>query len=288
MAKLKMKKIEIAGLLSDRKKIVERLQREGILEFADGIGDVLSGLNVSDSILRFEKGVAVAVEAQTILQNYAPAKKSITAALTGKMKIEKKEFGKRAEHWDVLLNYCYDLVSCHKKILECQASSVRTEVAVDALKIWLSFDGPMQTRGTKSTICLIGTLPGQKTKEEILAEMKDKNPLLELFSLEIISSFKLQTCIAVLCHLCVAEETLSLLREMDFVLPSEPAKEVPRDKQKQLEQETEKYKLEIEKSAEKIKSYADKAEEIEFLIDYLTMRKDKYAARQRPPPPRQR
>lgn len=44
-----MKKIEIIGLLSDRKKIIERLQRRGIVEITDFEEEGFSKLNTKAS-----------------------------------------------------------------------------------------------------------------------------------------------------------------------------------------------------------------------------------------------
>ena len=50
-----MKKIEIIGLLQDRKKIIERLQRRGIVEIIDFNEDGFSKLDTRNSISQFEK-----------------------------------------------------------------------------------------------------------------------------------------------------------------------------------------------------------------------------------------
>ena len=57
MAKCKMKRIEIAALLSDSKKIVERLQRRGVVEICDNTDEELVRLNTQAMIGVFEKNL---------------------------------------------------------------------------------------------------------------------------------------------------------------------------------------------------------------------------------------
>lgn len=278
MAKLPMKRIEIVALLEDRKKLIERLQRQGIVEICNCQNEALVKMNTSTYISQFEKSLSVATQAKAVLDEFAPIKKSILASLNGRRVIEKNEFGKDIAQKDIYLNYCFELVGCQKNISDNRAEIIRTQTLMDALKIWLDLDIPMQYKGTKNTRCFIGTIPGQKTSEGIISEIAEINPGLEMIDVEIISSYKEQTCIVVICHVDIADSTFDALREIGFVQPSDPTKHEPKIRMKRYEDELLKCNRIIEENINKIKTYADKADKIEFLIDYLTMRRDKYIA----------
>ncbi|MDE6092594.1 MAG: hypothetical protein K2G14_05810, partial [Ruminococcus sp.] len=55
MAKLRMKKIELIALLTDSKKIVELLQRRGVVEISQNDDEALDNTNVTAVIGEFEK-----------------------------------------------------------------------------------------------------------------------------------------------------------------------------------------------------------------------------------------
>ena len=278
MAQLRMKRIEIIALMEDRKNIMERLQRRGIIEFSDCRDEALVKMNTVSNVSQFEKNISAAVQAKEILQEYAPPKKSFLSSLNGRREIEKDEFGRYVDQKYDYLEICFNLIHLKKVITENRAAVIRTQTLMEALRIWIGLDIPMQCKGTKSTRCFIGSIPRQWTKEDILIDIAKRNPSLEMIDVEIVSSYKEQTCIAVFCHHDAADDTSEVLRQMDFISPSDPTKHPPRHRMQRYEDALVQYGREISESIEKIKIYADKDSEIEFLIDYLVMRKDKYLA----------
>jgi len=278
MAKLSMKRIEIVALLKDRKKIMERLQRRGIIEFSDCQDEALIKMNTASFVSQFEKNMNAAMQAKEILDEYAPIKKSFLSTLNGRRAIEKNEFGRYVDQSVAYLKNCYDLVDAKKTITDNQAAIIRTQTLMDSLKIWLDLDIPMQFRGTNNTRCFVGILPKKRTSEDILWEMTQRNPALEMLHVEVISAFKEQTCVVVICHSTIAEDMNETLRQMGFIFPSDPTKHAPKLRMQRYEDDLIRYNREIDESIHKIKSYADKNEEIEFLVDYLAMRKEKYIA----------
>ncbi len=278
LAKLSMNRIEIIALLNDNKKIIERLQRYGVVEFSNYQDDELIKMNTSSLVALFEKNKNTADEAKDILDEFAPSKKSILSGLNPRKAIDTDEFSRYAENNDKYLQQCFDLIRLKKTITENRAAIIRTQAHMDALKIWLELDIPMQFKGTKNTRCFIGVIPGERTEESILTEISSLCPELEMLHVEVISSFKEQTCVAVICHNEVSEQTNEVLRQAGFVFPSNGESQEPKLRMQQYENEIDKYNSEIEDCINKIKAYSDKMNEIEFLSDYLVMRKDKYSA----------
>ena len=79
-----MKKIEIIGLLQDRKKIIERLQRRGIVEIIDFNEDGFSKLDTRSSISQFEKNMNSAISARNIFMKRFPNKMGLFECFKGK------------------------------------------------------------------------------------------------------------------------------------------------------------------------------------------------------------
>jgi len=278
VAKLVMKRIEIVALLQDRKQILELLQQRGMVEISDLNDEALVKVNTDSRVLMFDKCINTAVAAKEILSKYCPAKQSLLSMLNGRREISKGEFESFAKQSSIYLDKCHKLIELDKAINEHRAAIVKIQTMMDSLKAWADLDMPMQYKGTKYTCCYVGTLPNQRAREDILQDIAARKPELDLFHLEVVASYKEMTCIAVICHKSAADETLDVLRQIGFSYPSYLTDQVPSQALRQFEQEIDKYEKEIEGCIKSIESYAEEREKIELLIDYFSMRKDKYQA----------
>ena len=278
MAKLAMKRIEIIALLDDRKKILDQLQYLGVVDFSDCQDETLVKINTDSHISRFEKSINTVVAAKEILDRFAPPKKNALSFLYGRREITKAEYESLVAQSSEYLQICYDLIEYDRIISENRAAIVKYQTAIDSLKPWLELDIPMQFKGTKNTRCFIGAFPSQKTEEDIFSELLKKNPWLDMVHIEVISAFKEQTCVAVICHSSIAGETFEALRQTGFSLPSSIIEQVPIQTVRQYEKEIERCQSEIEEKTGLIKSHAGIIEKIEFLVDYYNIRKEKYQA----------
>lgn len=273
-----MKRIQIAALMENRSEILEYLQRKGIVEFSDKEEDSLSKINTSETVSQYEKYISTAVQAKAILDEYAPLKKSLLSSLSDRRELGTAEYKKYFSQREDILRRCYDLVEYQRAIADKKAEIVKAQTLYDTLMVWQSLDIPMAFEGTKLTRCFIGTLPSQYTKEGLLSKITEVSPNLRELDIEIITASKEQTCLAVICHRSMASEVLEALREIGFAQPSEPIKQVPKKRLLQIKNEISGYRSEIEKNINNIRSYSDKVDKIEFLIDYLAMRRDKSIA----------
>jgi len=278
MAKLLMKRIEIVALLKDRKEILEHLQRCGIVEFNDYQDEAIVKINTASNVSQFERSITTAIAAKEILNEYAPTKKNLLSSLRGRREIEIDNFVELVDKRETNLQNCYNLIRYGRVINENRAAIVRTQTQMDSLKRWIDIDIPMKFKGTKYTRCYIGVVPNQRTDEDILLAIAEINPKLEMIHVEVVSAFKEQTCIVVVCHNSIADDTYEVLRQVGFVSSSDLTDQIPCVKLQQYEKDIEIYNSEIDENIKKIKECVDLIDDIEFLIDYFTMRKDKYQA----------
>ena len=88
MAVLQMQKIHICALNTDRKQILESLQRKGIVQInADQDTDIFHCTDTSAGCAKYEKFSHMADQALKILDTYAPEKKGLLASLEGKREV---------------------------------------------------------------------------------------------------------------------------------------------------------------------------------------------------------
>ena len=102
MAVLPMKKAFLCGLKKDRKRTLEYLQRQGVLEVSEEIGEdaVFQKMDVLSSKAVFERNAADAERALGILQSYASEQKGLLDSFKGREVMPLSEYEEMAERHD--------------------------------------------------------------------------------------------------------------------------------------------------------------------------------------------
>ncbi len=272
MAKLRMKKIELIALLTDSKKIIELLQRRGVVEICRNTDEELFSTNVSAITGEFEKFRSTASQALEILEKYSPEQSSIADMFGGRTEIEKHAFGKEAMQLEKIMNSANEIIRCSRIINESQAETAQLITKYDTLKQWSSLDIPLNFKGTATTCAFIGTLPVQITAEEV------ENMLPDGCCAEIIQSSKEQTNLFIVCIREKAEETEDILRKNAFLPISENDNRTPAKFMEDIKSKQNELSRKSDDAVRKIKELSEKRKELKFTVDYLTMRKDKYEA----------
>ncbi|WP_455530213.1 V-type ATP synthase subunit I [Ruminococcus sp.] len=272
MAKLKMKKIELIAMLTDSKKIIELLQRRGVVEITENNDEELENTNVTAVVGEFDKFRNTAAQALEIIDNYAPEKASLNDLLGGRTEVEKHEVVKEAMHMDQVMGAAGEIIKNQRYITDSANSASQLQIKCDMLEHWKNLDVPLNFKGTATTSAFIGTLPYLTASEEL----EEKLP--ENCSVEVISSTKDQTNVFIICSKDVSDEAEDILRRLAFAHVSEPESMTPKELIAEYTAEIDKLNDESEKAKENITKLAENRQKLRFVIDYLQMRKEKYDA----------
>lgn len=271
MAKLKMKKIELIALLTDSKKIIELLQRRGVVEISRNTDSELDSTNVTAVVAGFEKFRITVAAALDVLDRYSPEKKSITEMFDSRTEVETDDFGRGAMQLEKIMNVANRIVRSSQEIDETEKSILQLDVKCDILKQWEKLDIPLNFRGTATTAAFIGSVPSG-VSEDLIESFPDGTYT------EIISQSREQTNLFILCSNCVAEEVGDLLRKNSFTKVSETEKGTPAEIAGRCQNER-KALLQRKSGLEKAVTELDThRKSLRFAVDYLNMRKDKYNA----------
>ena len=272
MAKLKMKKIELIAMLTDSKKIIELLQRRGVVEISRNDDEELENTNVTAVVGEFDKFRNTASQALEIIDNYAPEKASITDMFSGKTEVEKHEFGREAMQMEKVMSAANEIIKNQRLITDSANSISQLEIKCDMLQRWLPLDVPLNFKGTATTLAYIGTLPYQITAESLEEQLPDN------CSVEVVSGSKEQTNLFILCSKSSYDEAGDILRRLAFVSASEPDSHTPKELISMYEQEISDFEKGTDEAKKNIEKLAENRKELRFVIDYLQMRKEKYDA----------
>lgn len=272
MAKLNMKRIEIIAQLSERKKIIEYLQRRGVVELTDGTEEGLEKLDTAGSVAQFEKAREDAAAAQAVLGKYAPVKKPMLASFNGPSAWKKDDFAREVQRVSQSMKMCYDINRLQADNNEAKAEIVRIAAMLDQLQSWRTLDLPTDFGGTRRTAAFIGTVPYACEKEAL--EEKLEHPA----EIEIIAAASEQTNLFVLCLHADEDAVYQTLREAGFAPAGQRLSCPPAEQIAQYEAQIAQLEQSIEQGEEAIIAYAGREAEFEFLLDYYDMRAQKYRA----------
>lgn len=278
MAVMQMQRFSICALKTNRKAILEALQILGITEIDNSVieDSGLEKMNTTENRQIFEKHAVLAEQALSVLQKYVPEKTSMFSSLEGKALMGKKEFDRIRDARKELLTTASALLEHSKRIAENNANVAKLENQIESLAPWMKLDVPMNYKGTSTVTMLLGTMPKPMTVEEIRTEIGTFDPQLEAYDVEVISTDKDMTYLAVLCLKKDAEKTEEAFRASGFASLSQSSGKIPAQWKKELENEIRQLKAENVKEEDRIRSYESKRGQLKMVSDYYRLRAEKY------------
>lgn len=278
MAVLQMQKIHICALNTDRKQILESLQRKGIVQIdADHDADIFHCMDTSAGCTKYEKFSQMAEQALKILDSYAPEKKSMLSSLEGKRDVALDDYRVMERNRGAAVEKADKILKLSRRIAEQKGNLTRVQVQYDQLMPWLGLDVPMNFTGTGSTKAFIGTLPGNYSLEQLHQMLATQAPELEAVSLEVVSADADQTCLFAVCPQARAEQLEDFLRQNGFSRPSVHTSAVPEDFANQLSGQMDEIRADIDKAEQALSEMGEHRRTLELMRDYYKTRAEKYA-----------
>lgn len=274
MAVLQMQRISICVLKEDRKRVLELIQRKGVLEITNDIPEdnVFRKMDFSLPENAFRKNIAATKEAVKIVESYHLEKKSMLSMLNGRNELPSEAYDSFSDKYNSVVRDTNRICALSKSIAENKAEILKYETQLEILGPWMQLDIPLNFKGTKNTNGFIGTIPGNWELESIYEKLANQTPV----DVEVINSTREQTSIFVICMKEKSEEVLEVLRTIGFSNPGLNLNQSPAEQMGAIQGQIAKSKEEIQKAEEVIQSFAGRIKEIEFLQDYETMRVEKY------------
>ena len=278
MAVLEMKRINIYALKTDRKKLLELLQRRGVVELniPEQAEELFEKMDTEAARQTFEKNAQQLIEAAAILDKAAPPEKSMPAFLAGRPALTLEEYEKTVAGAAAAAKTAAQILSLQKSITDNQAEILRLNTQLDALAPWLSLDISMRVIGTDSTSVFIGTFPEELTEAGLKERLAQALPEVSALDAEIVGVRPQQTCAFIICHAKYGMQVETALRGMGFSYPASPSKLPPAERAEDLKRRIAALEQENDAALEEIKSCRDSRTDLLYTADYYQMRADKY------------
>ncbi|MBO5955324.1 MAG: V-type ATP synthase subunit I [Clostridia bacterium] len=284
MAVLPMSRVSIFGLKKDRKKILEAIQRMGVLEVRtfSGADEGFENIDTSVSQAKFAKVRADAQQALEILGRYKPENKSLFESFEGLEKLSVSEYEDRLKKRDVVLGEATRVVKLEKEIVDLRAEIIKLSEKIESINPWKSLQVPLNFSGTKKTMAYLGSFSenySQQMLETVFSETctkKEMTDISQMVHFEVISQSDTQTCIMAICSRTIADKAEEVLRYMGLTAPAVIFDSLPVEKIKELKKEIEEAKNHIELNEKRIIEAVTFRDDFKFMVDYFNMRIDKY------------
>ncbi len=272
MSVVSMSRINIIGLKKDRKEILEYIQKLGIVEVKSfQYGTAFENIDTVAEQTHFQRIKDELKQAINIIEAYDKEEKSIFSALIGKQIISRKNYEKLIENREQIIDKAQYLLKLKKQIDDKKTEILRLEDKLDALIPWQRLTAPLNITGTDKTGVIFGILPDIRTKDEISARLEEKN-----ITVDIINTTKVKTYIAVIYLKNQSGDADGVLRDMGFAELQIDGEEMPAREMDKLKKRIQEIRNEICNYEKEICEAAEFSEHIKSLIDYYTMRIDKY------------
>ena len=278
MSKLRMKRIFICGLNSERKEVLDMLQRAGVVEIVEGdYKDAgLSHIDAADLKAVNTQKATLAEQAIAILDEFAPEKTGLLKSLEGAKDINVDAFDERVGHIDEYMSVAEALAELAKRIADHKSAIPKCLSRIDTLNAWQTLDIPLNFEGTDKTKAFIGSVAADVDAVGIYGLLQEQNEGSDSLEAEIISisRSKLMSGFMLICHRDDADKMEGLLRRINFVR-APLGSLVPTDETDSINREIEDHKAQIESLVNEVAAYSDHRDELGFAEDYYNMQADK-------------
>ena len=278
MAVVQMQRMNIFGLKADRKQILERVQRWGLMEVDIQLED--AQFSCSDTLAQrqqFDRQIRALQQALELLDRYAPEKKGLAGMLGGKTQITQAEYAAIVQDQAAVMRKANAMLEEEKSIAADQAAIAKLQAQQESLTPWLGLDVPMNAKGTARTALLCGTLPGQWDQQTLQTELASLAPEVDAYDAEILFQDR------DLCYLSFvvlreqAQPLEQALRGIGFARPAISCEKTPAQAREDMARQVRELEDQIAAAQQRQAACGQERRAFQIAVDYYRTRADKYA-----------
>lgn len=280
MAVLTTEKIHVGGLMENKSEIIRYLQQHSVVELkeASSGSEVFLVKDYSPEVQALEEDLRTVEEALSITKGYSSEKSSLFDSLKGKEIRPMDEYVAFKENYRTALETAKKIIAAQNEVYELESESIRLKASLTQYEPWLSLTLPLNYSGTTHTSAFIGSIPSKKTQGEIERDIKEIDPELEEFAIDVFSDTKTHTYFIALTLKEHRNRLKDALDQLKFTLPqisaNRPAKEIYNEIKEQIAstKETE------QNTTKALEELAVCEKDLKFMNDYILAQIDEKKA----------
>lgn len=274
MAITKMKRLELVGLNSERKRLIEYLQRCGVVDLSDSRGDELKSRETASQISQFEAYMSSAAAALDILRPYAATKSGM---FTKRKEADDDRYAVSDGEMMAATALVNEVLSIRKKREKNEEEIVSADAAINALEPYMALDAPLGIRRVGRVAIRLGTLDGDWNEEQLWDEFREAE--LDAVYFEILSHSKQQTAVWIMYPYEQTARFETVFAKINLIAPAiSLTGQTPAECAEEIRKKRTALMLENDELLDKMKACAKRKDEIELFYDKISVRRDKYRA----------
>lgn len=281
MSIVKMKRLRLLGLLTERDELLNKLLALGCVEVTESASKLAdpeyAALLHKDAtnFSEFRTNNTRLSSALATLKKHAPVKSGL---FIKRHEITENEFFSPAL-WNETLDVVGKINSLEREISRFYADESKLLSLKESLTPWQSLDIPLDTVETRDAAVFFGMIPSAYSFEEMEAKMKEDAGLVHVI---LVSSDKEQHYYAVIYHKTAAEPLFEVMRK--YAYSTAAFKDVAgtaAENIKAIDEKIANIHTEIDNRSKEIASYAGHRENIQICIDRSVQEMSREAAKER-------
>jgi len=281
MSIVKMNRLTLIGLESDKEQILDELMKFGVVDIENVQGKLteeewsrlLDRDGSEASVAELEADILKVRSAIEYLAKYDKRKKGL---FSSKTEVSRDKFESIVHDQEKVREVVDRIGKYDEELSALRAEENSSRNLIASLEPWRKLDVPLDFTGTRSCMAHMGVVP---SIANITAIQESFNEKVSLGYMQVVGSDKDQTYLFVVYHKSQETEALDVLKQAGFTRVSfkelqGTAEENIKSSQKNIEN-IEKQRNEI---LEKIAALSGEVENLEIFHDYLQIIRDKKAA----------
>ena len=265
-----MKRIEIVGLNSERKQLIEYLQRYGAVDISDSRSEELATRETALMISQLESNMAQTSSAISML----PKEKG--GLVSKRTEADAEKSGLKPGETSQMMELVRNILQMKKSIEKNEDTISALETERDSLKKFASLDTSADTQKTRHTVARTGLLDGEWDAEKVWQKLAEYEIAEAHF--EILDATKQQTALWILYSRSEEGKIAKFFADLNFVSPKNMTDNEPQKRICEIEQIQQELAEENAELAKKIADYGEARSDLELFYDKMTVRRDKYRA----------
>lgn len=280
MAIVKMNKIEIIALKSEREKLLDLLMEQGVTHIVDIVPQQIEteflGLAHKEKdtgkIALLDTRQKTVRQAIDILAQYVSAKKVLFAPLRAVSRLDYENVTKQAERY---MSFADEVIAKTRRLDELRAEKNHCQNSIAPLIKWQDLPFAFGFSGTKTTRFVAGTIPVSVDFSDVYTALEQNAASSVIFKVDTDKDFHY---IYLLYHRSEQGAASDVLAGFGFVPVNQADKKLPKVLIKEYTKKIHDCDAEFEKTKDELRSMAKEKQKLEILYDYLGECKDKLAA----------
>lgn len=282
MSIVKMKRLRLFGLLSQRDELMRQLQHLGCVEISES-SDKLSDPEWAALLARSDSGAlsetkethALLTSALATLNKYAPVK---TGLFTPRPEVtEGRLFDEELRA--SALAAASELVEEERNISSLYAEQSKLRTQLLSLAPWLELDIPLETNSTRDVTIRFGTVGAEAPLDAIRSELSAATKLAELIPA---GKDKELQYLLFICHKSAEDDATEVLKRYGF---SQAALRgwtgTAAENTRRMEAEIVSIDKQLEEAKKKVASFSEKRDDLKLCLDRLSQEVDREEAKSR-------